>query len=43
MASIKVGDTIPSGTFGYIPYTPELEDHVSIYLDPQLAFTNLAI
>ena len=27
MASIKVGDTIPSGTFTYIAYTPELEDH----------------
>lgn len=22
--SLKVGDTIPSGTFSYIPYTPEL-------------------
>ena len=27
--SIKVGDTIPSGTFGTIMYTPELEDAVS--------------
>jgi len=26
MVSIKVGDTIPSGTFSYIPFTPELED-----------------
>lgn len=24
MASIKVGDTIPEGTFSYIPWTPEL-------------------
>ncbi|KAK7049365.1 peroxiredoxin type-2 [Paramarasmius palmivorus] len=24
--SIKVGDTVPEGTFGYVPYTPELED-----------------
>ncbi|KAH9915459.1 Redoxin [Epithele typhae] len=27
MASINVGDTIPSGTFTYIAYTPELDDH----------------
>ena len=27
--SIKVGDTVPEGTFGYVPYTPELEDGVS--------------
>ena len=26
---IKVGDVIPDGTFGYVPYTPELEDGVS--------------
>ncbi|KAF4621598.1 hypothetical protein D9613_012573 [Agrocybe pediades] len=26
MASIKVNDTIPEGTFKYVPYTPELED-----------------
>ncbi|CAA7270351.1 unnamed protein product [Cyclocybe aegerita] len=25
MASIKVGDTIPEGTFKYVPYTSELE------------------
>jgi hypothetical protein len=25
---IQVGDTIPSATFSYIPYTPELEDGV---------------
>ena len=25
--SIKVGDAIPQGTFTYIPYAPELEDH----------------
>ena len=24
--TIKVGDTIPSGTFQYIAYTPELEN-----------------
>ncbi|KAJ8469500.1 hypothetical protein ONZ51_g8954 [Trametes cubensis] len=24
---VQVGDTIPQGTFTYIPYTPELEDH----------------
>jgi len=26
MASIKVGDKIPEGTFKYVPYSPELED-----------------
>ncbi|KAF8307173.1 Redoxin [Clavulina sp. PMI_390] len=26
MASIKVGDTLPEGTFMYVPYTPELAD-----------------
>ena len=26
--SIKVGDTIPKGTFGTIPYTPALDDAV---------------
>ena len=26
--SIKVGDTIPSGTFGTILYTPALDDAV---------------
>ncbi|KAI0828517.1 Redoxin [Trametes gibbosa] len=24
---VQVGETIPQGTFTYIPYTPELEDH----------------
>ncbi|KAJ7100885.1 1-Cys peroxiredoxin isozyme [Mycena belliarum] len=27
--SIKVGDTIPKGEFGYIPYAPELEDNLA--------------
>lgn len=27
--SLSVGDTIPEGTFKYVPYTPELEDGVS--------------
>ena len=27
--SIKVGDTIPEGTFKYVPYTPELDNGVS--------------
>ncbi|KAJ7182979.1 1-Cys peroxiredoxin isozyme [Mycena crocata] len=27
--SIKVGDTIPSGEFGYIPWAPELEDNLA--------------
>jgi len=26
MATIKAGDTIPEGTFSYIPWTPELEN-----------------
>ncbi|KAF9531484.1 1-Cys peroxiredoxin isozyme [Crepidotus variabilis] len=26
MASLKVGDTVPEGTFKYVPYTPELEN-----------------
>ncbi|KAF5372391.1 hypothetical protein D9615_009299 [Tricholomella constricta] len=29
MPSIKVGDTLPQGTFSYIPYTPELENNLS--------------
>jgi len=29
MASIKVNDIIPEGTFKYVPYTPDLEDGVS--------------
>ncbi|GLB40870.1 putative redoxin [Lyophyllum shimeji] len=28
MASIKVGETLPQGTFTYIPYTPELENNL---------------
>ncbi|KAJ6513622.1 1-Cys peroxiredoxin isozyme [Mycena vitilis] len=27
--SIKVGDTIPQGDFGYIPWAPELEDNLA--------------
>ncbi|KAJ7689322.1 1-Cys peroxiredoxin isozyme [Mycena rosella] len=27
--SIKVGDTIPHGEFGYIPWAPELEDNLA--------------
>jgi hypothetical protein len=30
--SIKVGDTIPKGEFGYIPWAPELEDKVGTLL-----------
>jgi len=26
---IKVGDTIPSGEFGYVPYAPELDDNLA--------------
>lgn len=27
--NIKVGDTIPEGTFLYVPYEPKLDDGVS--------------
>jgi hypothetical protein len=27
----QVGSEIPSGTFKYIPWTPELEDNVSVF------------
>lgn len=30
MPSIAVEDQIPEGTFKYVPYTPEQEDHVGI-------------
>ncbi|KAG6853757.1 hypothetical protein C0991_001586 [Blastosporella zonata] len=29
MPSVKVGDTLPQGTFTYIPYTAELEDSLA--------------
>ncbi|KAF9002525.1 Redoxin [Cyathus striatus] len=29
MATIKVGDTIPEGTFKYVAYTPELDDNLA--------------
>ena len=32
--SIKVGDTIPSGTFGTILYTPALDDAVGFQVVP---------
>lgn len=32
--SLKLGDTIPEGSFKYIPYTPELDDNVSPFKDP---------
>jgi hypothetical protein len=28
-ATIKSGDTVPPGTFQYVPWTPELADGVS--------------
>lgn len=28
--TLKVGDTVPEGTFKYVPYSPELADNVSI-------------
>ncbi|KAJ3793008.1 1-Cys peroxiredoxin isozyme [Lentinula aff. detonsa] len=27
--TIKVGDTVPDGTFSYIPYSPELDSHAA--------------
>jgi len=27
--SIKVGDTVPQGTFSHVPWTPELEDNLA--------------
>ncbi|KAG5652145.1 hypothetical protein H0H81_006128 [Sphagnurus paluster] len=29
MSSLKVGDTLPEGTFSYIPYTPELDNSLA--------------
>ncbi|KAF8066551.1 1-Cys peroxiredoxin isozyme [Lyophyllum atratum] len=29
MPSLKVGDTLPEGTFTYVPYTPELENNLA--------------
>jgi len=37
MASIKVGDIIPSGSFNYIPYTPELENGLACGVPVQLS------
>ncbi|KAH7100317.1 Redoxin [Auriculariales sp. MPI-PUGE-AT-0066] len=31
--TIKVGDTIPSTEFKYVPYTPELEDKIPLVLE----------
>jgi len=35
--TIKVGDTIPKGEFGWIPYTPELEDQSACGLPTTLS------
>ncbi|KAG6910343.1 hypothetical protein DXG01_011412 [Tephrocybe rancida] len=37
MPSVKVGDTLPQGTFTYIPYTPELEDKLACGLPIKLS------
>ncbi|KAF9788130.1 Redoxin [Thelephora terrestris] len=29
MATVKAGDSLPSGTFSYIPWTPKLEDKLA--------------
>ncbi|KAG8991085.1 hypothetical protein FRB94_012871 [Tulasnella sp. JGI-2019a] len=36
MAQIKVGDTIPSGTFKYVPWAPELDEGVVCGIPVQL-------
>ncbi|KAG8997094.1 hypothetical protein FRB93_000497 [Tulasnella sp. JGI-2019a] len=36
MARIKVGDTIPSGTFKYVPWAPELDEGVVCGIPVQL-------
>ncbi|KZT06680.1 1-Cys peroxiredoxin isozyme [Laetiporus sulphureus 93-53] len=35
--TIKVGDTIPEGTFSYIAYTPELDDHSACGIPTKLS------
>ncbi|CAK5284244.1 unnamed protein product [Mycena citricolor] len=35
--TIKVGDTIPKGEFGYIPYAPELDDHSACGMPSKLS------
>jgi len=40
MASIKVGDTIPEGTFKYVPYSPELENGVRTWTLSNLIYGN---
>ncbi|KAF8915809.1 1-Cys peroxiredoxin isozyme [Mucidula mucida] len=35
--SIKVGDTIPEGTFNYIAYTPELDDNLACGVPTKLS------
>lgn len=45
MASLKisVGDTLPKGTFGTIPFTEELADHVShIASNPNIVVTDMS-
>jgi len=36
MATVKVGDTLPSGTFSYIHWTPQLEDKVCAGCDHRM-------
>lgn len=38
--SLKVGDTIPQGSFKYIPYTPDLEDNVSPFKNPNITVSD---
>ncbi|KAI0764746.1 Redoxin [Fomes fomentarius] len=36
-ASIKVGDEVPQGTFVYVPYTPELDEHSACGIPTKLS------
>lgn len=40
---IKVGDTIPDGTFTYIPYSAELDNHVSSFVVRKLTDTDVSL
>ncbi|KAM5543891.1 hypothetical protein V8D89_002508 [Ganoderma adspersum] len=37
MASVKVGDEIPSGVFVHVPFTPELEEHSACGIPTKLS------
>ena len=39
---VKVGDTIPQGTFTYVPWTPELENHAACGLRTCLPLASIS-